>query len=80
MRKEENLHAYQEAFKKNKNIQCPIVPYNTDPAWHLYIIRYIGDDIEWRIRTCIPRENNIFSQVHYIPIHLQPWYKGKYKK
>ena len=45
------FHAYQEAFKKNKNIQCPIVPHNTDPAWHLYIIRYIGDDIEWRIRT-----------------------------
>ncbi len=75
------FHEYQEAFRKNKNIQCPIVPHNTDPAWHLYIIRYIGDDIEWRIRTCnFLRENNIFSQVHYIPIHLQPWYKDKYKK
>jgi UDP-4-amino-4,6-dideoxy-N-acetyl-beta-L-altrosamine transaminase len=72
---------YQKAFKGNKNIQCPIIPNDTNPAWHLYIIRYIGEDSEWRIKTCnFLRENGIFSQVHYIPIHLQPWYQDRYNR
>ena len=25
------------------------------------------------------RENGVFSQVHYIPVHLQPWYQNNYK-
>lgn len=72
---------YQKAFKGNKNIQCPIIPNDTNPAWHLYIIRYVGEDNEWRIKTCnFLRKNGIFSQVHYIPIHLQPWYQDRYKR
>tara|TARA_A100001011_G_C14313395_1_gene846742 strand:+ start:2694 stop:3899 length:1206 start_codon:yes stop_codon:yes gene_type:complete len=75
------FNEYQKAFGGNNNIQCPIIPNDTDPAWHLYIIRYVGEDKEWRIKTCnFLRDNGIFSQVHYIPIHLQPWYQERYSR
>jgi UDP-4-amino-4,6-dideoxy-N-acetyl-beta-L-altrosamine transaminase len=51
-------------------------------AYHLYIIQ-VADRIELYNYL---RENNIFTQVHYIPVHLQPYYqqlghlKGDYPK
>lgn len=42
-------------------------------AFHLYVIQY-----EDRMGLYdYLRENSIFPQVHYIPVHLQPYYKNK---
>lgn len=41
-------------------------------AYHLYII-----EVEDRLGLYnYLRENNIFTQIHYIPCHLMPYYKG----
>ena len=74
------FNSYQKAFMNNKDIICPIIPKNVEPASHLYVIRYAGNDRNWRLKTCLfLRENGVFSQVHYIPVHLQPWYQNNYK-
>ena len=66
--------------KGNKDIICPTIPKNVDPASHLYVIRYSGKDKNWRLKTCLfLRDNGVFSQVHYIPVHLQPWYQKNFK-
>lgn len=62
---------YNEAFINVKGIGTPFVAESVYHAYHLYIIK-----IEYRKRLYdYLRENNIFSQVHYIPVHLQPYYQ-----
>lgn len=61
-------HQYDEAFKNLKII----TPINIDGnAYHLYVIQ-TGDRLNLYNHL---RANNIFSQVHYIPVHLMPYYK-----
>ncbi|MCD4679453.1 MAG: UDP-4-amino-4,6-dideoxy-N-acetyl-beta-L-altrosamine transaminase [Bacteroidales bacterium] len=62
---------YDEAFTNNEEIKIPFVDDNIFHAFHLYVIQVkkrkgLYDYL---------RENNIFTQVHYIPVHLQPFYK-----
>ena len=61
---------YDEAFKDIEWIK-PVVSVKGH-AYHLYIIK-----IEKRKELYdFLRKENIFSQVHYIPIHLHPFYKS----
>ena len=62
---------YNNAFKNIDAIKTPFVAENTYHAYHLYIIQ-----IENRKGLYdYLRAHNIFTQVHYIPVHLQPYYK-----
>jgi len=62
---------YNEAFKNISKIKTPFVADNIYHAYHLYIIQ-----VENRKGLYdYLREHNIFTQVHYIPVHLQPYYK-----
>ena len=75
-RRKEIAKVYFEALKNQTQIlgQSGIVAGH---AYHLYIIR-----IEKRKALYeFLRSKDIFSQVHYIPVHLQPYYKTfGYKK
>lgn len=62
---------YNEAFINEERIKTPFVAENIFHAYHLYIIQI--DDRKGLYNYL--RENNIFSQVHYIPVHLQPYYQ-----
>ena len=69
-RRNEIAAIYNDAFK-NTNIITTPVKENFYHAYHLYIIKVnnrkgLYDHL---------RKNNVFSQVHYIPVHLQPYYK-----
>jgi UDP-4-amino-4,6-dideoxy-N-acetyl-beta-L-altrosamine transaminase len=62
---------YDNAFK-NTNIKIINNPSSTYHAYHLYIIQIenrkeLYDEL---------RKNNIFAQVHYLPIHYMPYYKN----
>lgn len=41
-------------------------------AYHLYVIRVEGDRNRWYSRL---REEGIGSNVHYVPVHLHPYYR-----
>jgi Predicted pyridoxal phosphate-dependent enzyme apparently involved in regulation of cell wall biogenesis len=62
---------YNEAFKDSKDIGTPKVDSNSYHAYHLYIIK-IKDRLGLYNYL---RKNNIFAQVHYVPLHLMPYYK-----
>ena len=50
-----------------------------EPAWHLYIV-LIDFEACATTRAAVMaalRDRGIGSQVHYIPVHLQPFYKNK---
>jgi len=62
---------YNEAFKNIEGIKTPFVAENIYHAYHLYIIQ-----IENRKGLYdYLREYNIFAQVHYVPVHTNPFYK-----
>ena len=63
---------YNEAFKNIDSIKTPFVEDNIYHAHHLYVIQ-----IEDRKGLYdYLREKNIFAQVHYVPVHLNPYYKS----
>ena len=77
-RRMEIFEAYNARFSGNPDLVLPPCPENTRPAYHLYVLRF-GEESERRIRICITlRERGIFTQVHYIPIYLQPWYRRQF--
>ena len=63
-----------------QNCQIPIkllnIPENVSSALHLCIIQLIdqGEEVHEQLFMYL-RKNNIGVQVHYSPIHLQPYYK-----
>jgi dTDP-4-amino-4,6-dideoxygalactose transaminase len=69
---------YDDAFRENPHIVIP--PGTNLPqsqhAYHLYPIRVKG--IDRKALFIILRECGIFCQVHYIPVHLQPYYRKKF--
>ncbi len=62
---------YNNAFAKLKALSTPFVAENIFHAYHLYVVQ-----VEQRKQLYdYLRRNKIFAQVHYIPVHLQPYYK-----
>lgn len=62
---------YTEAFSKIKGIKTPVVEANVYHAYHLYIIQV--EDREGLYNFL--RDNKIYTQVHYIPVHTLPYYQ-----
>lgn len=59
---------YDQAFKDSK-VVCPLSAEGN--AYHLYVIQ-----VEDRIGLYNHlRSHGIFAQVHYVPVHLMPYYK-----
>lgn len=69
-RRNELAHKYKAAFHKNVKYQS--LPKGNLNAHHLFII-----EIEKRKELYdFLKTNNIFAQIHYIPIHTFPYYKN----
>jgi hypothetical protein len=61
---------YDEAFASNTNIITP--KYDAGHAFHLYVIQ-----VNNRLGLYnFLKENKIYAQVHYIPVHTMPYYKS----
>jgi len=70
-RRRELVQRYDEAFADLSGVTPQARPADDDTCWHLMIIRTRG-------RTGLYEhllEKGIRSQVHYIPVHTQPYYK-----
>ena len=72
--------AYNKAFRNLKYIKPPIVDKNITHSYHLYPLlidfKKIGISKEKFFREM--KKKGYQLQVHYIPIHYQPYYKKKY--
>jgi perosamine synthetase len=79
-RREEIARRYSEAFAGYPEVQTPTVRPNIGHAWHLYVLRLdsaalsIGRDqfID------ILKQANVSTSVHFIPLHLHPYYRATY--
>lgn len=70
-RRYELVKRYNEAFSKVKGIKIPHNNENINHAYHLYIIQ-VKDRLELYNYL---HNNQIYAQVHYIPLHLMPYYQ-----
>jgi len=79
-RRKEIVHRYNQAFQNIKHLQVPVESVNCESNLHLYVLRIdftsLGID---RARFMLDlKDKGIQTQVHYIPVHLQPFYKNSY--
>ncbi len=78
-RRREIFDYYQSAFASCSDLELPPCSESSEPAYHLYMLRFKNASSMKRIQICsVLRANGIFAQVHYIPVYLQPWYRRNY--
>lgn len=79
-RRREVVRRYHEAFRDEDALELPVERPEVEHAWHLYVLRLrpaalrIGRDEVIEELTA----RNIGTSVHFIPIHLHPYYRNKY--
>jgi perosamine synthetase len=71
---------YQSEFEAVAGIRPPAVRDNVDPAWHLYPIRLELNQLSGSRNEVFQalRAENIGVNVHYIPVHLHPYYRDRF--
>ena len=78
-RRREIAAQYTSAFRDLPEIKVPVVRTQSNPAWHLYAIQMqlemlsVGREEIFRGL----RAENIGVNVHYIPVHLHPYYRER---
>jgi UDP-4-amino-4,6-dideoxy-N-acetyl-beta-L-altrosamine transaminase len=80
LRRAEIVAAYNAAFASLPRVTTPGAAARTQPAWHLYVLQ-IDFAALGKTRTQVMaglRERGVGTQVHYIPVHLQPYYRRKH--
>ena len=79
-RKRDIAKIYNKSFSDDVNFLIPTTTRNCGHAYHLYplLIRFNKIGIKKKDFFKKMKDKNINLQVHYIPIHLQPYYKKKY--
>jgi perosamine synthetase len=71
---------YNLAFRYFDCIQVPEVAESAEPAWHLYPIRLKLENLSADRAEVFHalRAENIGVNVHYIPVHLHPYYRERF--
>lgn len=71
---------YTQAFSKLPGIIPPAVREDCEPAWHLYPIQVQSEKLKVKRVDVFRalRAENIGVNVHYIPVHLHPYYRERF--
>lgn len=79
-RRREVVAMYNKAFVGMKYLKTPTEPENVSSCFHLYVTQ-IGFTALGKTRSQVMaelREKGVGTQVHYIPVPTQPYYKENY--
>jgi perosamine synthetase len=79
-RRREIASRYNKGFRDIPQIRPLSVKKNISHAYHLYVIRLVldGTGIDRRQVFSFLRESGIGVNVHYVPVHLHPFYKNRF--
>src|SRR6266566_1881856 len=71
---------YSDTFSSCEELVIPTVPLNRRTSWHLYILRLRLDRLNKDRNGLIEslRRRGVACSVHFIPLHLQPYYQRSY--
>jgi dTDP-4-amino-4,6-dideoxygalactose transaminase len=79
-RRVEIVEAYTLAFGAEEALEPPVRRPHVEHAWHLYVLRLRPELLRIGRDQFIDEltKRNIGTSVHFIPIHLHPFYRKKY--
>ena len=71
---------YTEAFSQLSQVETPPESAHCEHAWHLYILRLHLERLDIGRDAFIQKltRANIGTSVHFIPLHLHPFYRNTY--
>lgn len=73
------LAARYDELLRDLPLKTPRVMEGTKPSWHIYIVRMMLDRIGKTKQQIFEKmkEQGIVLNLHYIPVHTQPYYKKR---
>ncbi len=79
-RREEIVRQYNESFSGFEELSLPTSRPEVEHAWHLYVVRLNLERLRITRDQFIEelKERRIGTSVHFIPVHLHPYYRDKY--
>lgn len=77
-RRREIVNVYNTELSGSKNFILPLEKPNAKSSWHLYYIRLTQSSGRKIVFERL-QKSGIGSQVHYIPVHLQPYYRERFR-
>ena len=80
-RRREVVRLYEAGFGHEPALELPVERPDVEHAWHLYVLRLRPDALRIGRDQFIDEltARNIGTSVHFIPIHLHPYYRDKYR-
>ena len=72
--------AYDVAFSDLVEVRTPVFPCDMQHAWHLYVLQLNLEHLEIDRNEFIAalKEAHIGTSVHFIPLHLHPFYRDSF--
>lgn len=79
-RREEIVRRYDEGLSGFEELSLPARRAEVEHAWHLYVLRLNLERLRITRDQFIEelKERRIGTSVHFIPVHLHPYYRDKY--
>lgn len=77
-RRREIASRYDAVFADVDGIEPLALKSESLHAYHLYVIRVVGDGLDRADMFRSLREQGVGSNVHYIPVYLHPYYKDRF--
>lgn len=79
-RRREIVRRYQEAFSEEEALELPVEREEVEHAWHLYVLRLRVGHLTISRNQFIEKlkQFQIGASVHFIPVHMHPYYYKKY--
>lgn len=79
-RRREVVRSYEQGLGDLACLQLPIELPNVHSSWHLYVIRLNLNQLRIERNAFIDemKSRNIGTSVHYLPVHMHPFYQDKY--
>jgi len=79
-RREAIVAQYDEALGQMDELETPVARPNVRSAWHIYLLRLRAGRLKIDRAAFIEelRTRKIGASVHFIPVHLHPYYRDRY--
>jgi perosamine synthetase len=72
---------YRRAFASQDLVDVQLQPDCATSAWHLFVVKLKLESMSLTRKDVYRalRESGVGTQIHYIPVHLHPYYRSRYQ-
>ncbi|MDQ7822511.1 MAG: UDP-4-amino-4,6-dideoxy-N-acetyl-beta-L-altrosamine transaminase [Candidatus Eremiobacteraeota bacterium] len=80
LRRREIVEKYNSVFQELDFVRIPVEADDSFSAYHLFVLQIDFERLNKRRKDVMDEllKRSVGTQVHYIPVHLQPYYRNKY--